>query len=288
MPESSSRAADPRPRRARALAASVALIALAALGACGEGARGPAGGASPSDGLRPDARVDLDRAPRGARVGAWGSPTPPRAERVTERSLDLRGFSSVELAGPWTLRVTVGKPHAVTLEADERILALVTTGVTAGRLRIHIDEAVIRAPVTLSARVSLPSLDGLELSGAVDARVNGLIEVKQLNVVVDGRGVLRLPQVRVEGLTAVITGASRVEAAGEVGRLRLTAGGLIDVRLAGLIARAAEIGVAGEGQVNLHVTESLSGQIAGAAHVRVTGDPPRVVVEVMGTSRVLR
>ncbi len=283
------RTAEPLPRRTRALlAVAVLSAALVMLGACGEGTRGPAGEVGPGEGLRPDPGVGLKAAPGNTGVQAPASRTLPRAESVAALTLDLRGFTSIEVGGPWTLQITVGEPHAVTLEANENILALVETSVTAGRLRVHIDEAIIRRPVSLSARVSLPSLDGLELGGAVDARVDGLIEVQQLNVVVRDRGVLRLPQVRVENLTAVVSGASRLEVAGEVDRLRLTAAGLLDVRLAGLTARAAEIGVAGEGRVDLHVTESLSGQIAGAAHIRVTGDPPRVVVETMGSSRVLR
>ncbi len=283
------RTAALRPLRARALLAIAVLsVALVTLGACGEGTHGAAGVVGSDEGLRPDSGVDPK--PTLADTGAQAPAplNPPRTERVAALALDLRGFSSIEVAGPWTLQVTVGEPHTVTLEAEENILSLVDASVTAGRLRVHIDESTIRGPVSLSARITLPSLDGLQLSGAVDARVDGVVEVEQLNVVVGSRGVLRLRQVRLETLTAVVSGASRLEVAGEVDRLRLNAAGLVDVRMAGLTARAAEIGVAGEGRVNLHVTDSLSGQIAGAIHVRVTGDPPRVVVDAMGSSRVLR
>src|SRR5262245_62009707 len=83
---------------------------------------------------------------------------------VTDRR-DVAAFTSVELAGANTVAIHVGAPRSVAVTSDDNLVDRITTVVRDGRLVID-DTGTFSTKAPMRVTVSLPSLEGVELSGA--------------------------------------------------------------------------------------------------------------------------
>ena len=97
---------------------------------------------------------------RGSGVGATAARTPPP-------------FQEISVGGTIRAEVEVGKPLSVELRGEDNLLPLVPTKVEAGTLKLVPDQ-VLKPSQPLVARISIPTLDAIELFAASSGFVNGI------------------------------------------------------------------------------------------------------------------
>ena len=97
-------------------------------------------------------------------------------DKVT-RTLDLTGFDRIEISGVYDLDVRVGPEFSIELSGSEEEMARVESSVENGVLNLDRKERKKRwrnHDHGVDAKITMPSLLALEVSGVVDGKIDGI------------------------------------------------------------------------------------------------------------------
>ena len=177
---------------------------------------------------------------------------------------DVAPFTSFELAGANTVMIHVGEPLSVAVTGDDNLVGRVTTVVQRDRLVIdNLGSFTTKAPMSLA--VSVPSLDGVQLSGAGTVTVDG-VATQNFSAELTGDGTL-VANGTVQNLTAVLAGAGTLD-------------------LHDLIATDGTAQLRGTGTMRVHATSTLDATLTGAGTILYRGNPT-VTMHSTGTGTVV-
>jgi hypothetical protein len=264
MNASSLRTADlPRPQRMTQAAGTALLAAALALASLG-----------------------LGSAPAWAAERVAGS-----GNSATEIRDGLGEFEAIALRGSIDLVVRQGSPSAVSVTADDNLLALVETTVQGGsggpRLVVRWKPGTsIHTRSKVTVQVTTPRLGALASAGSGDIRVEAL-DTPRLELSLSGSGDAALARLKTEELRISISGSGDVKAEGQASRLRISIAGSGDVDATRLPTDEASVSIAGSGDVAVTAVKKLSVSIAGSGDVIYTGEP-EVTRSVAGSGTVKR
>jgi hypothetical protein len=164
---------------------------------------------------------------------------------------ELADFTRIELAGTNRVTVRVGAAQSVAVTADDNLLDQVTTTVRGGNLVIG-DRGSFTVETPMSVAISVPSLDGVTLSGTGAMTVEG---VTGTEFVADlfGTGALKVSGTA-DRLTAVLSGTGTLD-------------------LPDLVAREVTARLDGTGEIHVHATSSLDATLTGTGSIVYAGEP---------------
>lgn len=174
-------------------------------------------------------------------------------------------FTSVELAGGNSVTILVGDTQSVVVQADDNLLANVTTTVEDGRLVVATTGS-FTALTPMSVALTMPSLEGLALSGSGSIAADG-IHASALAVALSGNGLVR--------------------ATGTSDRLDVTLSGSGDLELGGLQGHDVRATLSGSGRIVVTATGTLDASIPGTGSIVYSGNP-LVTKTVTGTGSISR
>lgn len=183
---------------------------------------------------------------------------------VKTEKRDLRDFTGVHAGGALELEITAGKEFSVELEADDNILPLIKTEVRNGILYFSVERRM-KTRNRIFAKISMPELNNLDLSGASKAEVE---------------------DVRGENLTIEIGGASRLEIGGEINYLEADLSGASNLEAEELKTKTVKIGASGASGAEIFVTEDLKAKASGASKITFSGEPKNVEKKTSGASKI--
>lgn len=226
-------------------------------------------------------------------------------ETVT-RTYDSSGFTRLEAGNGFTVTVQRGDEYAVSVSVDDNLveqhLQVELRGET---LRIRLAPRWRYVGVAATATVTMPSLRGVEVSGASTVDVSGFASGDPLEVELSGSSSLGLADVRVGGVTFELSGASRavgeleaqdlvgdvsggsaLEVRGSAGTARLDASGGSRLTLSSLEAGDAGLELSGGSQAVVLVTGMLNADVSGGSRLEYEGSPQLGSIETSGGSVV--
>jgi hypothetical protein len=172
-------------------------------------------------------------------------------------------FTSVELAGGNSVTILVGDTQSVVVQADDNLLANVTTTVENGRLVIATTGS-FTTTTPMSVALTMPSLEGLALSGSGSVAADGI---------------------RASALAVALSGSGLVRATGSADRLDVTLPGTGDLELHGLHGQDVRATLSGSGRIVVTATETLDASIPGTGSIVYSGNP-FVTKSVTGTGTI--
>jgi hypothetical protein len=182
---------------------------------------------------------------------------------IVTDSRTVPAFTSVAAEGAMEVKWTTGAP-SLTITTDSNLLDHLRTRVSNGELHIEWTKP-LRGTRGIKVNIASPSLERVQLNGAVRfaaSRLSGRELYLEANgatkVTFDGN---------VNALSAEMNGASRLDAES-------------------LVTRAMELSISGAGRAEVHVTEVLRVEIAGAGKVIYSGEPKTVTREISGAGSV--
>jgi len=215
--------------------------------------------------------------PRGPMVTGSG--------RMVERELEVGEFSRIEASHAFELEIVQGSNQSVTITADDNLFDDLDTSVAGDTLRLRLRPGSAYRRTTLRARITMPSLRALQLSGASRASLSGFRSQEDLALELSGastvRGELEADEIRIGQ-----SGASRVELSGSGSNLRLQASGASDARLAALAVRDVDVSLSGASTAELNVSGRLDANLSGASRLEYTGNPTLGRTETSGGSSI--
>lgn len=185
---------------------------------------------------------------------------------AANRATKLPAISTVVVTTGVAVFIHSGRPQ-VEVEADDNILALLTTDLQDGVLTISATKAYA-VKDRVNVEIHLSHLKRVEVSGGGDVEIDDAV----LN----------------EDLAIVVNGAAEIKASGTVKTLSVTVAGTAELHLGDLTATSAELNVVGSTETELTVTDALKVTLSGTGSISYHGEPKTRTTSVTGTGRVER
>lgn len=176
------------------------------------------------------------------------------------RSYELSDFESIEIAGVYELDVAVGgESYSVEISGPESELDRVEASVKDGRLVLDMRDRRRGERRWkndgLTARVAMPALRNLDISGVVSGRVEG---------------------VAADSFSVDLSGVGKVRISGECGRLDAEVSGIGEFDAESLRCEDVRIDVSGIGKAKVYASQSVTASVSGMGSVDVFGSPANV------------
>jgi hypothetical protein len=185
--------------------------------------------------------------------------------KATSEVRTVGNFQAIEVGGALGVDVAMAAEPRVEISGDDNLVPLVTTEVKSGKLEIGTRKNM-RPSVPLVARVAVPQISGLEVSGS---------------------SVVTLHELRGDRLSLEVTGSATVRGDGTVQQLDIEVSGSGGLTLDRLNAERATVTISGSGSVTVAASKSLDVHISGSGLVTYTGNP-EVKQDISGSGRLVK
>jgi hypothetical protein len=200
---------------------------------------------------------------------------------------DLTGFSKVSAGSAFRIDVSQSDSYSVVITVDEKVVPYLDVTVQGDTLRIYLRPglAISGASGPMDAKVTMPKLTGLDLSGATHATVGGFKSSDRLDT--DVSGASRLDgSVETGDVRFQLSGASRVTLSGKGQKMTLGASGASQANLEEFAVTEAKVELSGASRATVNVTGKLDVNVSGASNLRYTGNPALGSVQSSGASTI--
>lgn len=191
-------------------------------------------------------------------TGIKGSGTSKTQQR------NVSGFKRVEAGGAVNVEIDAQKDFSVTVEADDNLLEHIKTEVNGDTLKIY-SEGKISPTAKLNVKISMPEIEGINLSGASDGKITN---------------------VRTDSLELKASGASEVVIVGEAKTLEAEASGASTIDAENLDVEDANVEASGASKAMVSATNNLEADANGASKISYTGEPKNIKQNSSGASSI--
>ena len=224
---------------------------------------------------------------------------------LVTKGYDLEGFTRLDVSDSFEVEVTCSDPQSVELTLDDNLVDEVDVRVEGETLSIDLKGTTAYERTTQRAKITLPELAEVVLSGASKASVQGFSSSGDLELVLSGASSLVLTDVaagdakldvsgasKVNGAVGVgdvqmdVSGASTVDLAGSGAEASLEASGASSLQLGDLALESAGVHLSGSSTATLDVAGTLDADLSGASILRLRGSPSLREIETAGSSEI--
>jgi len=176
------------------------------------------------------------------------------------------GFKKIEAGGAINLEVSVQNEFSVEVQADDNLLSNIKMEVNGETLKIYSEDRI--SPKTkISVKISLPVIEGLDISGASSGNISN---------------------VKANSLDLRASGASKIKIDGQVKNLKADASGASAIDAENLQAENAEVEASGASKAAVAVTNDLDVNASGASKITYIGEPKNIKQNSSGASSVAK
>ena len=207
--------------------------------------------------------------------------------RMATQTYDFSRFDSVEISDTFQADLTAGDGYAVEGTVDDNLVEYLEVEQHGGTVKIGLKPFTAVGNAHLRARITLPTLGGLNVSGASRAGVKGFRSDKNMRIKVSGASELR-GDMETGDLAADVSGGSTLQLKGRGGAVRATASGASTLDLHDFAAGDADGDASGASRIDLDTAGTLNARASGASTVRYMGHPTLGRVDESGASTVGR
>ena len=200
---------------------------------------------------------------------------------------DLSGFSKIDASSAFQVGVTRSEDYSVIITVDEKVEPYLDVAVQGDTLRIAVRPGLTLGvgSFPLQAKVTMPRLTGLELSGASRATVGGFKSGERLDARISGASQLE-GDIEAGDVRFDVSGASRVTLSGGGQKMALAASGASQANLASFPVSEAAVELSGASKATVNVSGRLDADVSGASTLRYAGNPTMGSVKSSGASTI--
>ncbi|NOK84956.1 MAG: hypothetical protein GFH27_549325n109 [Chloroflexi bacterium AL-W] len=184
---------------------------------------------------------------------------------VTTETRSARNFSKVVLAGQGEVIIKQTGTESLEVTADDNLIPILTSNVSNKSLSLNVDSRkCIVSATKIRFTVTVKDLKSVKLAGA---------------------GHINLQQIDTNTLTAQITGAGSVTAAGKTDQLNVSITGSGSYDGPNLTSNSSVLDISGFGSITAAVRNTLNATISGIGSISYIGDP-NVTKKITGIGSV--
>jgi len=174
------------------------------------------------------------------------------------------GFTKIDASNAVNVEVAVGSSFAVEVQADDNLLANIKTEVSGDTLKIYSEDR-ISSKTRINVKISMPTIEGLEISGASSANVAG---------------------VKANSLELKASGASKIKIDGEAKTLEADASGASSIDAEKLKVEDADVEASGASNATVSAVNDLDLNASGASKISYLGEPKNIKQDSSGASSI--
>ena len=221
--------------------------------------------------------------------------------------LDFRDFSHVQAGYACELEVAWSDSYSVSITAGDNLIKSVKVDKQDGTLRIRRSLSSFHGliPGTFQAKITMPVLDGLDLSGASKGTITGFSSKSNFSANLKGASSLAIANMsaadmrfelagaskvtgQVQGANAEfnLRGASTVELAGSASNIVIDAGGASHLDLADFHVGNANVKLRGASHTTVNLDGQLDANLSGASKLYWLGKAVMGDTKTAGASTI--
>ena len=190
------------------------------------------------------------------------------------RNYQLGAFDKIEVAGPYSVKVTTGGAPGASATGGDSLLDETEVVVEGNVLKIRPKKKNgIRWSWGKRGKAEFTVTTAM-LHGAVIAGSGGISVDKvegDFKGAIGGSGDLALAAVKGGAIEFAIGGSGKITAAGTAQSTKIRIGGSGNVDASGLAAKTADVAIGGHGNVKANASDSATVKIAGSGDVTISG-----------------
>jgi len=205
---------------------------------------------------------------------------------LVTKDYDLANFTAVNAGSAFQVEITQSDKYSVTVTVNESLVERLDVGVSDNTLHISLKPGYgITGAATMRAKVTMPELTGLDLSGASHTTVAGFNSDKSLKTQVSGASSLG-GDLTCGDAQFNVSGASKVQLKGSAQDLNVEASGASTADLSNFASKNTVVNASGASKVNVAPSGTLTVEASGASTVRYSGEPAKLKTNSSGASTV--
>ena len=221
-----------------------------------------------------------------AACGAFFSNVKGSGNIVTE-VMPISGFTEVQVGNTFQVTITQAAEYSVEIDIDDNLVQFLEVKKVGDTLEIRLQRGRSARSATMEARVSMPKLTAVELSGASKGFVQGFVSDANFDARVSGASHLtadiQAPQTGVE-----LSGASSVHFEGSGTTLSVSASGASNANLENFTVESAAVRLSGASVARLNVSRIMDPVLlTGASKLIHSGNPSFRNFKTSGASAII-
>jgi len=184
---------------------------------------------------------------------------------IISREFDYTDFSVVDAGYGFKVKIVQDDDYSIVVSIDDNVLEYLKVSVSGDTLTVGLEPGSYRN-LSLDVVISMPSLDGLMLSGGSNGDVSGFSSMQDISL--------------------ELSGGSEVTIVGSASDLVVDASGGSRVYLSEFICADAEINFSGGSNGSIYVTGTLDANLSGGSHLTYYGNPELEDISTSGGSTI--
>jgi len=214
---------------------------------------------------------------------------------IKSETRPVSGFDWVNVRYYGEVILEQGDQEGLLIEADEAVLARITSEVVDGKLNLGFDmqwwewltewmKMSAIADKKIRYTISMRNIRGLSLSGSVSLKA-AQIKTEDCSISISGSAKVQIDHFEGVKLANTISGSGTIELSGSAQRHTLHVSGSGTIKAADFMTQEADIHISGSARAIVKVAQNLNVHISGAGDVQYLGQP-QVHQHVSGVGRV--
>lgn len=185
-----------------------------------------------------------------------------------DRRFDLHDFNSLEVGGIFRVMVTQGDSYSVEFVAErEDDIEDLNVYVRNGELHMGFRDRFFRDRERVNAFITMPTLEGLEISGASKLKVINFKDIAHLNLDISGASNAQV-DVEAGDMDIDASGASKLNLMGRISELNIDISGASKIDASRAEVSDARVDASGASHVEFDEVGSLRSDTSGASSVK--------------------
>lgn len=209
---------------------------------------------------------------------------------ITTENIGIAGFKRVELYTSGNVFVTQGDSITAELEANDDMSKIVQYhyDLADSTMQIDVTEDCFDGVDLFQVNCLMMDINGFENNGSGLIHLMGPIDNGDIDLKLTASGGIQIDDMRTTGMTMNLGGSGSVIASGpdtcNTSNIQVSGSG--SVFTFNMINRMADVNVSGSGNVEIHVTDTLTGSITGSGNISYRGNP-HINVSLLGSGSLI-
>ncbi|MFC1908249.1 head GIN domain-containing protein [Chloroflexota bacterium] len=227
----------------------------------------------------------------GLLVGCTGIKVIGSGNLIT-KTFDFSDFTGIKAENGMHVELIKSGTFRVEVIADDNAMEHIQVSKSGDTLRIRPKANTAFRSATLTAKITMPDLYELELSGGSHASVSGFDSSHDLSVRLSGGSHLSEPLIPGD-ISAVnadfnLSGGSHVNLSGSADGLKVKCSGGSHIYLEGFSVNNADINLSGGSHATVNVGGTLDAKLSGGSRAFYVGDPTMGQIDVDWDSDIIQ
>lgn len=187
----------------------------------------------------------------------------------------LKAFSKIEISGAYKVALVQDSSYAITIKADDNIMALIKTDVSGDKLKISTGNKSICANNPITITLGLRDLRELKVSGAVEVTSGGKINTGDLDLDLSGASKINI-DLKANNINTGASGVNEITLRGQAASHTVNFSGSGKLHAFDFVVAKYGIETTGESDCEINVLSDLDVHTTGAATIKYKGSPAQI------------